>query len=483
MFGDTAVYIVVRAINGLLALATVAVLTRLLDPAQYGSYALGMAAVGLLAAVAFQWLNAAVARFYAAHEGAADAFVTEAHVLFGWMAGVALAGGLAWMLIGSGQQVSTASTAIVVAAGLGLGVHNLHLQIVNARRQPLRYGMITASRGVAALALAIAAVLAGFGADGVLAAFAAACLLSVVLFGARWHWSARPASSDLRRRLASYGAPMALASSSIALLDVADRFFIAWWHGSAAVAGYAAARDFTQQTVGVLLHVFLMAGFPRVTAAWESAGVDAARPAMVPLARGLLLVGPLAVAAFAGMGPEIARLVFGIGVRAEAALVMPWIALAVAVGCVKAYFLDIPLQLGKATGALMRIALAMVALNVALNLALVPRFGSQGAAWSAVAAFAAGAAMSGWQGRRLDVCPPFAADVLKALGALLVAVLAFRWTAGMVEVPLSLRLVASLAGQALAGTAAYFATAWLLDLCRLRSEVLARGGPRSEAVS
>lgn len=483
MFGDTAVYIAVRAINGLLALATVAVLTRLLDPADYGSYALGMAAVGLLAAILFQWLNAAVARFYAAHEQAADAFVSEVHVLFGWMAGVALAGGLAWMLIGSGQQVSAASTAVIVAAGLGLGVHNLHLQIVNARRQPLRYGMITASRGIAALALAIAAVLAGFGADGVLAAFAAACLLSVVLFGARWRWSERPASSDLRRRLATYGAPMALAASSIALLDVADRFFIGWWHGSAAVAGYAAARDFTQQTVGVLLHVFLMAAFPRVTAAWESDGAVAARRAMTPLARGLLLAGPLAVAAFAGMAPEIARVMFGAAVRAEAALVMPWIALAIAIGCFKAYFLDIPLQLGKATGALMRIALAMVVLNVALNVALVPRFGSQGAAWSAVAAFATGAAMSWWRGRVLDVCPSFAGDAIKALGALLAAVLAFRWTAGMAEVPLSAGLVASLAGQALAGTAAYCAVAWLLDLCGLRSGLLRRGGPRSEAVS
>jgi len=482
MFGDTAAYVVVRAVNGLLALVTVAILTRLLEPADYGSYALGMAAIGILAGTLFQWLNAAVARFYAAHAGAADAFLTAAHALFGRVAAVAVAGGIVWMLLAPPPPISAGTVAIIVVASLGLGLHNLHLQIANARRLPLRYGAITASRALAFLALAVAAIGAGFGADGVLAGFATACFLAL-LFGARWHWTTTSDSAELRRRLVAYGTPMALAAAATAVLDVSDRFFIGWWHGSTAVAGYAAAHDFTQQTVGVLLHVFLMAGFPRVTAAWESDGAVAARRAMAPLARGLLVSGPWVVAAFAGMAPEIARVVFGAGVRAEATLVMPWIALAIAIGCFKAYFLDIPLQLGKATGALMRIALAMVALNMALNLVLIPRFGSQGAAWSAVAAFAAGAVLSWWRGRALDVCPPFAGDAIKALGALLVAVLAFRWAAGAAEEPLSLWLFMALGFQALSGTAAFFATAWLLDLCRLRSDLLARRRPKSETAS
>lgn len=316
-----------------------------------------MAAAGALAGVLFQWLNAAVTRFYAAHAAAPDVFLSAAHFLFACMAAIALLGGVAWILVQPSPDVTAGSVAIIVMASVGLGLHNLHLQIANARRLPLRYGMITARRAAVFLALAVAAISVGFGAGGVLATFAAACSVAV-LFGARWRWTTAAYSADPRRRLVVYGMPMALAAASTEVLDVSDRFIIGWWHGSAVVAGYAAARDFTQQTVGVLLHVFLMAGFPRVMSAWESAGAPAAQRAMEPLARGLLLTAPWAVAAFVGMAPEISRFMFGVGVCDEAALVMPWIVLAVAVGCFKAYFLDIPLQLGQATGAGREIAFA-----------------------------------------------------------------------------------------------------------------------------
>src|SRR5262245_14005668 len=68
MLAHTIAYFAIRAVNGALAVASLFVLTRLLEPAQYGIYALGLAAINVFASVLFQWLNVGVARFYAAHE-------------------------------------------------------------------------------------------------------------------------------------------------------------------------------------------------------------------------------------------------------------------------------------------------------------------------------------------------------------------------------------------------------------------------------
>jgi O-antigen/teichoic acid export membrane protein len=47
-------YFIVRAGNGVFAIATLAVLTRFLSPAEYGVYALGMAIASVVSTIFFQ---------------------------------------------------------------------------------------------------------------------------------------------------------------------------------------------------------------------------------------------------------------------------------------------------------------------------------------------------------------------------------------------------------------------------------------------
>lgn len=472
--GASAAYLAVRSVNGLLALASLAVLTRLLAPADYGRYALGMAAITVLATVLFQWLNLALARFHAAHAKREDLLLSVAHRLFFAIAAVllAFAGMLAAVPPLAGLPVAAGLMIGFGAAALGL--HNLHLQIANSRGQPLRYGLITAMRAALALGLATVLILAGLGATGALVAFAIGCLLAVALFGTRWRAASVGDRKAVVRQLLTFGLPLSLASLSTMVLDTTDRFLIALWHGSAAVAGYAASYDLTQQTVGVALNVFFMAAYPRVTAAWEAGGADAAHATMVPLGRALLLAGPLLVALFTGFAPEIAALMFGSGIRADAGHVMPWIALAISIGCVKTYFLDVAFHLTRSVAILLRIALAMAAFSVALNLALIPSLGYLGAALAAVAAFTLGAALSWWFGRASGLYPHFAREALKAGLACAATVVVLRFF-----VPAT--LVENIGGSALdlgmrfvAAVGVFGAVAWGLDLSQLRSRLIRR---------
>src|SRR5947208_1335881 len=59
-------YLPVNAAQGIVGLLAIVTFTRLLTPEQYGAYALGFSAMSLCHTLCFTWMEAAMARFYAA---------------------------------------------------------------------------------------------------------------------------------------------------------------------------------------------------------------------------------------------------------------------------------------------------------------------------------------------------------------------------------------------------------------------------------
>ena len=64
MLKHTLLYLGVRALNGLLALATLALLSRWLSAEDYGRWALGQTLVGSAALLLFQWAHTAYGRLH-----------------------------------------------------------------------------------------------------------------------------------------------------------------------------------------------------------------------------------------------------------------------------------------------------------------------------------------------------------------------------------------------------------------------------------
>jgi O-antigen/teichoic acid export membrane protein len=418
VLGHTAAYLVIRAVNGVVAFASLFLLTRLLPADQYGAYALGITAINVLASVMFQWLNVAVARFHSTHATDTSVLLIETRWLFIRVAGALLAVGAGCSLTGALPNVPPTMVLVISVGAVVMGLHNLNLQFVNARGEPLRYGVLTASRAVFTLVAAVALVYVGFGGLGAVAGMAIGGLISAFFFGIRNSEHRADRNPELRRNLVAYGVPLSLTYVFVLVVDASDRFMIGLWHGTSAVASYAAAFDLAQQTIGAILNVFFLAGYPRVTVAWEAGGANAARVALAPLSRGMLLAAPAIVGMFVGMAPEIAHVMFGSALRDQAASLIPWIALAVGMSCVRGFLLDIALHLTKAARTHVLITATMATLNVALNLLLIPRLGAVGAAISAAAAFSMGTCLSWWFGRSTDVFPEFVGEALKAAAAL-----------------------------------------------------------------
>ena len=470
---DAWAYLALRAFNGVLAFASLACLTHWLDPDAYGRYALGIGLIGAAASINYQWLATATGRFYAAHSATSAGLLstvlrTWCALSLGLLTLALLAHALGWQTLFDPMQW------LLISVGATLmGLFNLLLQWANARAEPRRYGRMTVMR--AALALGLAALLLRWpglpgswaGETLALASAVAALLVACALSGIASPAALKPGTARVALApLARYGLPQAGGFLAIMILDQSDRFIIHHWHGSASVGGYAAGYDLTQQSMGVLLNVFYLGAFPHLVRLHEQGDQLAARQLYIRTAETGLLVAGLAVAIFIVLSSSLARLIFGQGVAQVAAPIMPWIAVATALGGVKAYVLDVGFQLHKKTRATLLMIAVMALFNIALNLLLVPRYGVIAAAWSAVAAFGLGAGWSYLWGRQRLQMPPLGRCMLGSAAATTAAV-AVGSCGNAMWMPDSPTLLPSVLTGLLMVTG-YFVVAWGLDLAGLR---------------
>jgi O-antigen/teichoic acid export membrane protein len=433
MWRHTLQYFLIRAINGVLGLSTIYVLTRLLNAEQYGLYVLGLASINVAASILFQWLNAGIARLSSTYSNAQAVFFDEVQWLFKMTVIMGLIILIIWLFMKPEKSISAELSISVGVGAITMGAYNMHLQIHNSYLQPLHYGIMSTSRAAFLLAIAGTATWLGLGANGALAGVMISCLLSVYFFGHKFISTdkTRQRSLEVRSKIVSYGAPLALTYAATMVIDVSDRFLIGWWYGPASVGSYAASYDLAQQTIGVILSVFYLAAYPRITKAWETGGSTSALKSIEPLARVLLLAAGTIAGIFIGLSGDIAHFMFGPELRKDATLIMPWIVSAIAIGCIKGYLFDIALQLERRTSTQLRITIAMAAINLALNFALLPTFGILGSAVAATSAFAIGAIVSYFVGKKINVIPPIRVDVIKILLSVAIMILFLRWLAGL----------------------------------------------------
>jgi O-antigen/teichoic acid export membrane protein len=464
MLRHTTLYFGVRAVNGVLGLATLSLLTQWLAPAEYGRYALGASAISVGSSILFQWLNVSVSRFHGRGEDTDARLLSEAVRMFLVIAtAAALVAAVIVVLHGDDLLVGRGFIVAVTLGCAAMGLHNLHLQIVNSRGQPLRYGLITSTRASIALLGATIALRVGWGVTGALMALTLGCVIAVGMFGARWPLRLASGNVALRRELITYGLPLSATFLATMIIDASDRFLIGGLLGVEAVAPYAASYDLTQQTVGVALNVFFLALYPRITRAWENEGEAGARRELAPLTRCIALMAPFVVGIFAAFATPIARLLLGTGVREQASQLMPLIALAIALGGAKSYLLDIPLLLQRRVSAQLAITFAMALANIALNVALLPTLGIFGSAIAAVASFGLGAVISFVLGRGTQLVRLGLRDLAAATAAAAGLWLAGRGTLNIAQ-QAGLPVLASVAVAALSGIGLFVVLAVVLDL-------------------
>jgi O-antigen/teichoic acid export membrane protein len=206
-----------------------------------------------------------------------------------------------------------------------------------------------------------------------------------------------------------------------AVIAVSDRYMIAAFVGLSEAGIYAAAYDFTQRSVFMVMAAAFLAFSPAVFRSYERGEVALAGRQIRDQVT-LFLVTALPMATVLVMAaPLVASVVVGPPFRASAERLFPWIAVSTLLQGLQAFFASYYFTLPHRTAANACIVVGGAFLNVALNLVLIPAAGALGAAIATVASYAAVLIASVVVGRRWVALPWPVRDTVRSLLACLVS--------------------------------------------------------------
>lgn len=452
-------YLPLNLLQALVAFGTVFAFTRLLTPAQFGAWAVAFGVSSLAYTAGLTWIEAALARFWAAADEAGEthAHMRTSYSLFavaalvfaasaGLLAAIPWDGELRWAL----------------AAGVGGAIPRSLVILARERRRAAGLvasaSLLDATMTAGGFLFGVGLALAGVGASSPLLGAAGAAMACAAWAAPREVKLANGGRFERDRALAyaRYGLPVAVSLMLTLALATTDRVLLAAFDGPASAGVYQAGFSLANRTLDLLFVWLGMAGWPALVSALERGGPKALADAGREQARLMALIALPAAVGLALVARPLADVLVGPDFREGAARVTPWIALSGLLAGFTLHYLHHAFTLGKRTG---RFVLAMsipVAANAVLCLALIPRFGLMGAVWASAASYAVGTIASRLLGRSLVLLPIPWSDVARcglACGAMAAAVWALPAWGGLSELIL----------KAGVGAAVYAAAVWLLD--------------------
>ncbi len=262
VFKQWPIYFIGRILPAGIGFCAVALYTRLLTPESFGIYALLLSTSFFVGLIAFTWLRVASLRMLAS-VAPRDGSNLMATIGLGFIA-MSIAVSVVIILIvrlyqpGWGWIPAILTAACAVASGW----FELNAAIMQARLRVLAYSVLQMSRAVLALIGSLALIAAGFKANALLGGFV---IGNCAGFGALGIWRNAAASgrfnAKLLQQIFHFGWPVsagAISNLSVTFL----RYVLNGIRGSAAVGIFAAASDFSQQSIGLLIGTATIAGQP-----------------------------------------------------------------------------------------------------------------------------------------------------------------------------------------------------------------------------
>ncbi|MCC5997178.1 MAG: lipopolysaccharide biosynthesis protein [Oceanicaulis sp.] len=464
-------YLPVYAAQALVGFGAVIVFTRLLTPEEYGRYMLLLAGAALIGTAVFTWLDAAVARHHARCEARGR---MAGHLFTAWriygalaLAAAVIAGGVI-ALLPMDPALKTACAFALAYTIIRSGV-TLALETRRAARQAGRYSAMETFTLAAGFGLGVVFAHAGLGAAGPFAGMALAGLIVLIIDAPLHLTRARRDRADAPRAVAyfAYGGPVAFSLIFEHLLSVGDRFLIAAFMGEAAVGAYSAGYALADRSLSI---IFLWLGTttgPLLVAALEHEGRAAAQAVARRTGALMGLLGFPAAVGLALVADPAARWLIGAEIAGDAARIIPFIALSGLMNGLMTFYFHEAYVLGRRPRAMAAVMTAAAALNLALNLLLIPLMGLTGAALATVIAYGAALIVCVVHGRSVFPLPIPAGDWLRCGAAALVMGAAILALPAIDSAPLELLV------RITVGAAVYGLAALALDAAGCRSRLIA----------
>lgn len=461
-------YSIVSILVMFAGLVSFPVLTRLLTVEEYGLLSLVGVLLSLVLAVGKLGLQHAAVRFYSEAESGRGPYAVRAYVattVLG-MTAVGAVVTVLWatlaMAVPAGWWSDSRIRGLLLFTSVLVFIRVIESSWINQLRAEERSGAMavySVLRRYAVLAATLCALFfvsrdiwGVYGAMIVAEAGAVIVLAAWMLKGTGLEFGAF--SWPLFKAMAAFGAPMIGTELAAVVLSLGDRYVIQHFLGAEALGVYAASYNLCDYIKAVLLVSIAAAGLPMVLRIWEGEGAAATREFLERFFHAYFLLAIPAIVGVAAVGGELLSVLASSRYRSGAEL-MPLLMIGMAceaavVACATG------LYVAKQSKTILVLGATAAALNLLLNVVLVPRIGLAGAAWATLASFAALAVASYGAGRRfLAFSLPLMSAAKYGFAALVMylAVTSFHFDSD----------AATLAVRVVTGAAVYAALVLLID--------------------
>jgi O-antigen/teichoic acid export membrane protein len=393
-------YFTTQAVIMLAGFVSMPVLTRLLSKEEYGLLNLVWASVNILALIGRLGFPQAMTRFFVERQQQGARHLSDfcGAMLGGAFAVSALVGIITALSVGwiAGRAQPQYARCLQLACLVVVTrvVLSVIYQTYRAQERVFAFNLVQVFSRFGTLALAMAflflvratayeVILATLIGESVVLVASLADLIGRGIVA----WPTRAASWPAIALATAYGLPLVLATSSSFILEYGDRFMIQRFLGLDAVANYAVPYDLVQNVAAAVFSSVNLAVVPIVLRVWTEEGSEAATRLLSQLATYLLALA-IPLAALLLMLNENLILLLASGKYSGSAGLTPYLLPGVFMGELNFLF-AVPLMIEKDTRALAVITLLAGALNLLLNLVLLPRWGLPGAGVATTVSYAA----------------------------------------------------------------------------------------------
>lgn len=461
------IYLMAFATPGIMGFVSFGIYTRVLSPADYAVYSVGVSLAYLIGNVLYGWLRFALGRYQS--EAPQTDFLPFTLASFAVLSGLAVPA----LALGAVQflpEFSILAVFAVLAMTVAQALFDITQEVRRARHQSAPFARLSIARSLTSFTLGTgAAFLFASGSAvvaGIAAGFAALSILSLVAL-LRAAPSER-AGGAVIRRFWRYGLPLSLSGLVFAGNATLARLIVGWLLGAEAAGHFGAALDVTSQLTGIVAASVAAIVGPMAIRAHVTSGrsgssehlADGAElflAAMVPVVVGLILVAPLFGAVVAGRAFE-----------AEVGILLPLLALSRGLNAFAQFYLHIGFQIVERPLRQVVCGAVTLLVNVGASILLIGPFGVLGAAYGIVLGDIVGVLVS-----ILLLRPVFPMPIpLPSLGRVGLAALAMTATCLAVLHGVAMSPSLLLALTVLAGAGTYGLAAVLLDVANLRRDGL-----------
>lgn len=384
-------YLPVNLANVVTAFGTIAILTRILEPSEFGIYAIAMITMQFVHMGLFTWMEAAMARFQARAEREND---VASHLKTLYCLAL-LTGAIGFAAIMTALTFVPLSSDLVFVLYFALGstclqvLFNLGMEAHKAAHRIKRYSLGFSSHTLISFTLGILFVL--YTPLSAAAPFVGiTCGLLIVggidlifmlkqMRGGQYH-------PEKVKTYFTYGAPLCIGLLMSYALNSADVYFIAALMNEASAGEYNAGYNLANRSLEILFVWVSMAVTPVAITAMEKDGTKGSQDVLKNYGTTLLWIAVPAATGIALVSKD-AGFILGEGVRDNAVMVMPWIALAGLINGFMTYYVHRAFMLSGQTHKFVWALVIPVILNLVLNILLIPEYGLMGAVWATIASY------------------------------------------------------------------------------------------------